>query len=158
VRARLAQNQGFYAIELARRAQVQAPSDWRATSLLAIAYEQSERDVEALAAHRAAIALAPQAAAPLSNLAMYQAGHGDLPAAETLLRHAVTLADANVRVRLNLALVLGLQGRLAEAETLTRQDLPPDLANNNIAWLRAAVAKPAPVTGRSYESLRSAGS
>ncbi len=38
-RARLAQNQGFYAIELAARAQVIAPTDWRPTGLLAIAYE-----------------------------------------------------------------------------------------------------------------------
>jgi Flp pilus assembly protein TadD len=156
-RARLAQNQGFYAIDLARRAQMVAPADWRATGLLAIAYEQSERDAEALAAHRAAVALAPQAATPLANLAMFQAGRGDLAGAETLLRQAAGLSGAGVQVRLNLALVVGLQGRLQEAETLTRQNLPPDLANNNIAWLREALAKPQ-AGGRSYEALRTAGS
>jgi len=157
VRARLAQNQGFYAIDLAQRAQRIDPADWRATGLLAIAFEQSQREVEALAAHRAAVAMAPEAAAPLANLAMYQAGRGDLPGAETLLRQAVLLPGAGVQVRLNLALVLGLQGRLEEAETLTRRDLPPEMANNNIAWLREALATPQ-AGGRSYDALRTAGS
>lgn len=156
VRARLAQNQGFYAIDLAKRAQAVAPKDWRPVSLLAVAYEQSQRDMEAMAMHQAAVALAPQAATPLTNLAMFQAGHGDLAGAETLLRKASALPDATMQTRLNLALVLGLQGRLAEAETLSRRDLPPDVASNNLAWLREATAKPPAV--RTYDSMRSAGS
>jgi len=155
-RARLAQGQGFYAIDLAKRAQMVAPRDWRPMTLLAIACEQSERDAEALAAHRAAVALAPDQAAPLANLAMFQAGQGDLATAETLLRQAVTLTGAGAPVRLNLALVLGLRGELGEAEALSRQDLPPDQAASNIAWLRAATAKPA--AGRSYEGVTRAGS
>jgi Flp pilus assembly protein TadD len=155
-RARLAQGQGFYAIDLAKRAQMVAPKDWRPMTLLAIACEQSERDAEALAAHRAAVTLAPDQAAPLANLAMFQAGQGDLATAETLLRQAVTLKGAGAPVRLNLALVLGLRGELAEAEALSRQDLPPDQAASNIAWLRAATAKPA--AGRSYEGVTRGGS
>jgi len=155
-RARLAQGQGFYAIDLAKRAQMVAPKDWRPLTLLAIACEQSERDAEALAAHRAAVTLAPDQAAPLANLAMFQAGQGDLATAETLLRQAVTLKGAGAPVRLNLALVLGLRGELAEAEALSRQDLPPDQAASNIAWLRAATAKPS--AGRSYEGVTRAGS
>ena len=155
-RARLAQGQGFYAIDLAKRAQMVAPKDWRPLTLLAIACEQSERDAEALAAHRAAVTLAPDQAAPLANLAMFQAGQGDLATAETLLRQAVSLKGAGAPVRLNLALVLGLRGELAEAEALSRQDLPPDQAASNIAWLRAATAKPS--AGRSYEGVTRAGS
>jgi Flp pilus assembly protein TadD len=155
-RARLAQGQGFYAIDLAKRAQMVAPKDWRPMTLLAVACEQSERDAEALAAHRAAVTLAPDQAAPLTNLAMFQAGQGDLSTAETLLRQAVTLKGAGAPVRLNLALVLGLRGELGEAEALSRQDLPPDQAASNIAWLRAATARPA--AGRSYEGVTGAGS
>jgi Flp pilus assembly protein TadD len=155
-RARLAQGQGFYAIDFAKRAQMVAPKDWRPVTLLAVAYEQSERDDEALIAHRAAVTLAPNEAAPLANLAMFQAGHGDLATAEALLRRAVTLKGAGAPVRLNLALVLGLEGQLAEAETLSRQDLPPEEAASNIAWLREATAKPA--AGRSYEGVTKAGS
>ena len=102
--------------------------------------------------------MAPNAATPLANLAMYAAGHNDLTGAESLLRKAGRLGDATVQVRLNLALVLGLEGCLAEAETLSRQDLPPDQAASNIAWLRDAVAKPPVSTGRSYESVTHAGS
>ena len=41
-------------------------------------------------------------------------------------------------MRQNLALILGLEGKLAEAERLERQDLPPELAEANMAYLRAA--------------------
>ena len=36
-----------------------------------------------------------------------------------------------------MALVLGLRGRTAEAEQMLRQDLPPELVAQNLAWLRA---------------------
>ncbi len=39
-------------------------------------------------------------------------------------------------MRQNLALVLGLQGRTAEAEQIIRRDLPPELAERNLQWLR----------------------
>jgi Flp pilus assembly protein TadD len=35
-------------------------------------------------------------------------------------------------VRQNLALVLGLRGRTAEAEQMLRQDLPPELVAQNL--------------------------
>ena len=56
-----------------------------------------------------------------------------------------------MEIRQNLALVLGLQGRLAEAEKLARQDLPPEIVNNNMAYLRAAAT---PGTERSWTSVR----
>jgi Flp pilus assembly protein TadD len=121
-------------------------------ALLAVAYEQSKRDTEALAAHRQALALAPHEASALSNLAMFQASHGDTAEAERLLRRAVALPGANATVRQNLALVLGLQGKMAEAEALARQDLPPELADRNLAYLRAA-SSPAPPS-RSWDALR----
>ena len=36
------------------------------------------------------------------------------------------------------ALVLGLEGKLDEAEQIQRQDLPPQMADNNLAYLKAA--------------------
>ncbi|MDB5455780.1 MAG: Tetratricopeptide 2 repeat protein [Caulobacter sp.] len=154
-RAHLGGGQGFYAIEPARHAAALAPTDWRPVSLLGVAYEQAQRDDEALAAHRRAVALAPDQAAPAANLALYLAGHGDLAGAETLLRKAVTLPGASIQVRQNLALVVGLQGRLAEAEALARQDLPPESVDNNLAWLRAATSQAAPT--RSWDALKVGG-
>ena len=83
----------------------------------------------------------------------------NLTQAEALLRQAAALPDATISVRQNLALVLGLQGRIAEAERLARQDLPPQTVENNLAWLRAATAPAstasgAAATARSWESLR----
>jgi len=140
-RVQLARGEGFFAIEPARTAAAAAPKDWRPQSLLGVALEQSKRDDEALAAHRQAVALAPNEAAPAANLAMYLAGHGDLAGAEALLRKAVTMPSSTVQIRQNLALVVGLQGRVDEAERMARQDLPPQMVDNNLAWLRAALGQ-----------------
>jgi Flp pilus assembly protein TadD len=154
-RIQIARNQGFYAIEPARRAEALAPRDWRPVTLLAVAYEQAQRDDEALAAHRQARALAPDNPTVLSNYAMFCAAHGDAAQAESLLRTAVTRPDATIQVRQNLALVLGLQGRLAEAEKIARQDLPPELVANNMAYLRAANGAALPAgPSRNWDALR----
>jgi Flp pilus assembly protein TadD len=137
-RVAIAEGQGFYAVDPTRKAEVLAPRDWRIPSLQGVALEQSERPVEALAAHRRALALAPDNAVVLSNLAMFYAAQGDKAQAEVLLRKAVALPGAGLQVRQNLAIVLGFQGKLAEAEQLQREDLPPQMAANNLAYLKAA--------------------
>jgi Flp pilus assembly protein TadD len=155
-RAHIARGQGFYAIEPARKAAAANPRDWRPQTLLGVAYEQAERDEESETAHRQAIALAPTEATPLANYAMHLAAKGDLAGAEVQLRHAVALPSAGIQVRQNLALVVGLQGRLPEAEKLARADLPPEQVNNNLAYLRAAIGQAG--AGRSWESLKAGGS
>ena len=163
-RAWIGMGQGFYAIEPARKAAALSPRDWRPVALLAVAYEQAQRDEEALAAHQQAAVLAPSEPAVLSNYAMYQAARGDLPAAERLLRRAASAPQLLPTVRQNLALVVGLQGRLDEAERLARQDLPPEMVASNMAWLKAALAKPAvggatgaPPSGRNWQSVTQPG-
>jgi hypothetical protein len=44
-------------------------------------------------------------------------------------------------VRQNLALVVGLQGRFQEAETIAKGDLSPDEAAANVAYLRQMLAQ-----------------
>jgi Flp pilus assembly protein TadD len=149
-RARIGADQGFYAIDHAQRAETLQPHDWRPVSLLAIALEQSERDDEALAAHRKALQLAPDNPATLTNLGMYYATHGQAADAEPLLRKAASLPGATAQERQNLALVLGLQGRLDEAAQLARQDLPPTQVDNNLAYLRAANGQ---ATAHSWQGL-----
>ena len=150
-RARIGQGQAFYGIEPLQTAAVQAPRDWRPLSLLAIAFEQTQRDDEALVMHQRAMALAPANPGVVANLALYYAGHGDAAQAEQLLRRAVAMPGATAQIRQDLALVLGLQGHFDEAERLARQDLPPDVVANNMAYLRAASAQ-TPV--RSWDSVR----
>jgi Flp pilus assembly protein TadD len=60
----------------------------------------------------------------------------NLPKAEEALRQAYASGRADARVRQNLALVIGLQGRFAEAEQIVRADLPPDEATANVAYLK----------------------
>jgi Flp pilus assembly protein TadD len=156
-RDRIALNHGFYAIDPAQRAAALQPHDWRPISLQAIAFEQSDRDSEALAAHQKALALAPNNPATLSNLGMYFATHGDPAQAEALLRRAAAAPDAGVQERQNLALVLGMEGHIDEAERLERQDLPPQTVTNNLAYLHAAT-DPASAAGRTrtWDSVKTA--
>ena len=72
----------------------------------------------------------------LSNLGMSYVLSKDLPKAEEALRQAYANTKADVRVRQNLGLVVGLQGRFAEAETIVKADLPPDEAAANVAYLK----------------------
>ena len=42
---------------------------------------------------------------------------------------------------MNLAVVLGMEGRLPEAESLVKADLPPDDANARVAELKQLLSK-----------------
>ena len=50
-------------------------------------------------------------------------------------------ARADARVRQNLGLVVGLQGRFAEAESIVKADLPPDEAAANVAYLKEMLSR-----------------
>jgi Flp pilus assembly protein TadD len=77
----------------------------------------------------------------LSNLGLSYALSKDLVRAEMTLRRALTRSGADARVRQNLSLVIGLQGRFAEAESIARADLPPEIAAANVSYLRQMLAQ-----------------
>jgi Flp pilus assembly protein TadD len=64
-----------------------------------------------------------------------------LPEAERVLTEAVNSDRADIRVRQNLVLVLGLQGRFGEAETLARRDQSPAEAAATVAYLKRSVSQ-----------------
>jgi Flp pilus assembly protein TadD len=66
---------------------------------------------------------------------------GDLRTAETYLRSAASQPGADSRVRQNLALVVGLQGRFDEAEKIAGQELSPAQAEANVAYLRSMLSQ-----------------
>ena len=72
----------------------------------------------------------------LSNLGMSYMLTKELPKAEEALRQAMASPKASSKVRQNLGLVVGLQGRFADAEQIVKADLPPDEAAANVAYLR----------------------
>ena len=77
----------------------------------------------------------------LSNLGMSYLLEGDLKTAETYMRSAAEQPGADSRVRQNLALVVGLQGRFAEAEQIASAELSPDEAKANVAYLRSMLSQ-----------------
>ena len=78
----------------------------------------------------------------------------DVAEGETLLRRAAAQPGASLQVRQNLALVLGLQGKIAEAEAIIRRDLPPDQADRNLDWLRRQTGGGVHGAPRTWDSLQ----
>lgn len=136
-RGHIARGQAFYGIQALEQARDARPNDWRPWSLLGTAYEQVRRADDARAAWAQALALSPENPDVLTNMAVSAMAKGDNAAAEPLLRRAAAQPGASLKVRLNLALVLGLNGRMGEAEQILRRELPPEQADSNLAWLNA---------------------
>ena len=156
-RARISDNKGFYAVRPLQDAAALDPRDVKPWALLGVAYEQNEQPDLAKAAYEQALKLAPDNAAALTNYALFKATHGDPGAAEAMLRRAVAQPSAGATERQNLALVLGLEGKITEAERLIRQDLPPEAADTNLAYLRTlntAKAAGASASARSWSSVQ----
>ena len=162
-RAHIARGQGFYGVAPLEQAHALAPSDWRPLSLLGVAYQQVRRTDDARTAWADALRLSPDNPEVLTNAAVALTAEGNAPAAEALLRRAVAQPTATLKMRQTLALVLGLQGKTAEAEQLIRRDLPPEQAEQNLQWLRdkgatQALATPASAdtgaTARTWSSLQ----
>ncbi|ESQ75701.1 tetratricopeptide repeat protein [Asticcacaulis sp. AC402] len=159
-RAHIGGNDAFQGIASLQHATELKPKDWQAWSLLGVAYDHVRRPADAQGAWTTALQLSPNNPNVLTNMAMSRVQAGDFATAEPLLRTAAAQKGATMQVRQNLALVLGMQGKMAEAEQLLRVDLPPAQADANLKWLQQAaqarVAATAP-TERSWDSVRASG-
>jgi Flp pilus assembly protein TadD len=129
------------AIEVLGRAHTPDKPDWRVLSAHGAVLDQMGRHQDAQRYYASALKIAPNEPAVLSNLGLSYALAKNLTKAEETLRQAAAQSGADSRVRQNLALVLGLEGRFGEAEKLARADLSADEANANIAYLRQMVAQ-----------------
>jgi Flp pilus assembly protein TadD len=129
------------ALEVLNRAHSPDQPDWRILSVQGVVLDQMGRTDEARRYYASALRIAPEEPSVLSNLGLSYALSKELVQAESTLRRAVGRAGANPRVRQNLALVIGLQGRFEEAEKIARADLPPDEATANVAYLRKMLAE-----------------
>jgi Flp pilus assembly protein TadD len=130
------------ALEVLNRAHTPDQPDWHILSAQGAVLDQMGRHDEAQRYYASALRLAPDEPSVLSNLGLSFALSKDLKKAEETLRRAVGKANADQRVRQNLALVVGLQGRFTEAEEIARADLPPTEAAANVAYLRQMLAQP----------------
>lgn len=91
--------------------------------------------------YQAALKIVPGQPSVLSNLGLSYALSKQLPEAEKALRQAAADPRADSRVRQNLALVLALRGKFAEAEAIARRDLTPAQAAANVMAIRNMIAQ-----------------
>lgn len=129
------------ALEVLGRAHTPDQPDWRIISAQGAVLDQMGRHEEAQRHYSSALKIMPEEPSVLSNLGLSYALSKNLRKAEETLRRANESKDAEPRVRQNLALVVGLQGRFAEAESIARGDLSPDEAAANVAYLRQMLAE-----------------
>jgi Flp pilus assembly protein TadD len=125
---------------LARAHQPDQP-DWRILSVQGAVLDQMGRHEDAQRYYATALRIVPDEPSVLSNLGLSYALSKDLVRAESTLRRASEQSRVDPRVRQNLALVVGLQGRFSEAEGIARADLPSDQAAANVAYLRQMLAQ-----------------
>jgi Flp pilus assembly protein TadD len=142
----LQSGQAADAATLLERAVKTKNADWRTYSALGSACDQLGRFDEARRNYSQALALSPGEVTVLNNLGMSYALQGDLPKAEETLRDASKSAkgSADPRLRQNLALVVGLQGRFDEARKIASEDLPPEQVEANMTYLQHMLSQPNP--------------
>jgi Flp pilus assembly protein TadD len=131
------------AFDVLGRAHSPDQPDWRILSAQGAALDQMGQHSDAQRFYLTALKIVPDEPSVLSNLGLSYALSHDLPKAEEMLRRAEAHQPVDPRVRQNLALVVGLEGRFAEAETIARADLPADQAAANVSYLRQMLAQKA---------------
>ena len=129
------------ALDVLERAHSPDQPDWRILSVQGAVLDQMGRHADAQRYYASALKIVPDEPSVLSNLGLSYALSKDLKRAEETLRRASATGSVDKRVRQNLALVVGLQGRFPEAETIARAELPPDEATANVAYLRQMLAQ-----------------
>ena len=125
------------------RAFEKSPDDWTVLSAQGVTFDQLGRYKDAQDKYQAALKIVPGNPSVLTNLGLSYAIEGKLDDAEMTLRKAVANPSAAASARQNLAVVLALQGKFDEATRLARADLPLNVADNNIAYLRDMLTQPA---------------
>ena len=133
--------QAIPVLEAAARA---PDADWRVHSALGSAYDQQGVYDKARIHYKLALESDRGNLTVLNNLGMSYALEGNLKQAEVNFRQADALprSRSEPRIRQNLALVVGLQGRFDEASKLASEDLPPEQVEANMAYLQKMLSQP----------------
>src|SRR3954467_13232371 len=132
------------AFDVLSRAHSPANPDWRILSVQGTTLDKLGKHDEARRYYASALKIVPDEPSVLSNLGLSYMLSRELPKAEETLRRAYASSRADPRVRQNLGLVVGLQGRFAEAEGIVKADLPADEAAANVAYLKQMLARKEP--------------
>jgi Flp pilus assembly protein TadD len=135
--------QGNAAIPVLDPVAASPAADWRIHSALASAYDQAGQFQDAKSQYEKALAKKPGETSVLNNMGMSYILQGDPKSAETILRQAAQSPQSKnePRIRQNLALAVGLQGRFDEAREIASKDLPADQVEANMEYLRKMMSK-----------------
>ncbi len=132
------------AIDALEKSAAAPGATYQVFSALGSAYDQQGRYEIARQKYAVALKMKPDDVSVTNNLAMSYALEGQLPQSEKLLRKSLAQPGSKdvPRVRQNLALVVGLQGRFDEARKIASEDLPPDQIEKNLAYLQQMLSQP----------------
>ncbi|MEM5518787.1 hypothetical protein WNY37_17650 [Henriciella sp. AS95] len=147
-RALISQGRPGDAADAFYRASVINPQNASAHAGLGLALDQLERHYDAQAAYAAALQIEPDRVSTLTNFGLSLALSGQLTKAEERLRYAASLPGADARVRQNLALILGLQGRFDDMREVDPH-APQRTVDANLQALKSMLAPT-----RDYGALR----
>ena len=113
--------------------------DWKVISARGTVLAKQGQYKDAIPFYERALALAPNQPSILNNLALANAMSGDAKKAEEILRQVADKGGNSSKVKQNLALVLGLQGKYDEAKTVSGTSLTADAASENSEYVRKMV-------------------
>lgn len=116
--------------------------DWKLYSTYGTVLDQLKRHEEARANYERALKLSPDEPSVLNNMGLSYALDRNLTQAERVLRRAAQQPGATRAVKENLALVLGLQGKFDEAETIASKELPEQQVAGNTTYLKQMMSQP----------------
>ena len=115
--------------------------NWSSMSVQGSVADQLGDHVKAQEFYHEALKIAPNEPNVLTNLGLSYALTKQLPLAEQTLRQAAAQPSADKRVRDNLALVLALEGKFAEAQKINERDMSQEAAAANVAAVRQMIAQ-----------------
>ena len=115
-----------------------------AFAALGLAYDRAGQHGYAQRAYSKALAIDPERTATLTNYGLSLALSGNIDRAEETLKQAADRPDADMRVRQNLALVLGLQGKFEEMKTVD-DAAPAEIMEKNAKILQRMIERDSPV-------------
>ncbi|MDO9440445.1 MAG: hypothetical protein Q7T73_06110 [Beijerinckiaceae bacterium] len=129
------------AADVLSRAHTPERPNWSILSAQGSVADQMGNHPAAQDFYRQALKINPDEPTVLSNLGLSYALSKDLRGADQTLERAAADPRADMRVRQNYALVLALQGKFTEAESISRQDLSAPQAAANVAAIRKMIAQ-----------------
>jgi Flp pilus assembly protein TadD len=135
-----------------RTAAEKGVKDWKTLSAQGTLAAKSGDHATAQKYYQAALKQKPDSTSVINNLALSYALDGKAKQAEALLRKAEKDGHSDKRLRQNLALVLGVQGKYNEAKDVAAVDVGETQANRSVAYLKNMLSKPTAVAAAEPEA------